>query len=125
MLRQPRAMRPIAGGVMLAVAVVLSGNCVTAKDVTPQQKACCAAMGHDCGALAIEQACCEGEAKKVDALTPLSAPDFATAPVPVLVALLDALTTPAMPTGFFNSASRAQVRPPGIPTYLLVSTFRI
>lgn len=118
-------MRPVAAAVTLAVAVVLSATCVTAKDMTPQQKACCAAMGHDCGALAISQGCCEGEAKKVDALTPLSAPDFATAPVPVLVAVLDALTPLAIPTGFFNRASTAQVKPPGIPTYLLIATFRI
>ena len=125
MLRQPRAMRPIAGAVTLAVAVVLSANCVTAKDMTPEQKACCAAMGHDCGALAIEQGCCEGEAQKVDALTPTGMPQFATPPVAVLVALLDPLTPRAIPTGVFNTAVGAQVKPPGTPTYLLVSTFRI
>jgi len=118
-------MRPVAGAVTLAMAVVLSATCVVTKDMTPQQKACCAAMGHDCGRTAMERACCPGEAKKVDALTPVSAPEFAASPVAIVVALLDPLTPPAILSGFFNSASLALVKPPGIPTYLLVSSFRI
>ena len=82
-------------------------------------------MGHDCGAMAFERACCPGEAKKVDGLPPINAPEYLTPPVAaVVVVLLDALIPQALTDGF-TIASLAQVKPPGIPTYLLVSTFRI
>jgi hypothetical protein len=117
-------MRLVAAVVTLAVAVVLSAKCVMAKDMTPEQKACCAAMGHDCGALAIEKGCCSGEAMKIDGVAPLAAPELSPPPVVVLAAVRDVLLAPAI-RGVFASAIGAQVKPPGVPAYLLASTFRI
>ena len=47
------AFRPL---VVLSLVIAMTGaalaECVT-EDLTPEQKACCAAMGHDCGAVGV------------------------------------------------------------------------
>ena len=107
------------------IAVIASASCLTAKDMTPEQKACCAAMDHDCGAAAIDAGCCSGEAAKANSVSAASVQTPTFAPVAMLVAVLD-FAAPL--TSLHRSGGRgtgAPVRPPGIPTYLLVSTFRI
>jgi hypothetical protein len=115
----------VAGAVTLSMAVVLSVSCLAAKEMTPEEKVCCAAMGHDCGAAAVEVNCCSGEAAKVDALAPITIETLASAPLPVVVALLEMPDLVDRVSGIRHSGSQPPVRPPGIPTYLLVSTFRI
>ena len=125
MLRRLRMRRALAGVLTLVLGIVTSVSCVAAQDMTPEQKACCAAMDHDCGAAAIDAGCCSGEAAKADSVSAASIQMPISAPVAILVAVLD---VGAPLTSLYRSGgpgTGAPVRPPGIPTYLLVSAFRI
>jgi hypothetical protein len=53
--------RPIGRALVLALAVVLSADCMTGRDMTPEQKACCAEMGPDCDHSAMAADCCVSE----------------------------------------------------------------
>jgi len=120
-----RMTRPVAWTVTLALSVVVSANCITSKDRTPEQKACCADMGHDCGAAALERNCCPGEGGKVQGVAAATVSKKSTPPVAVLIAVLQAPLVTAPVTHGLNSPNGLTVKPPGTPTYLLVSTFRI
>ena len=110
---------------MVAMTIVLSAACVTAKNMTPEQRACCASMKHDCGGTAIAKGCCSGEAVTFDRLPAGAAATLLKAPLPVLVAVLETprLSVPALRT--FNGAGRFTASPPGPPPYLLAPTLRI
>lgn len=93
-------------------------------EMTPEQKACCAAMGHDCGDDGTRPDCCTTIAPQE---TKFSALKIAVVPAPVLnvVAVL-APSVPAAalvtPRAMLDLSNR---RPPGVPAYVLTSTFRI
>lgn len=111
---------------MLALAVVVSADCMTARDLTAAQKACCAAMGHDCGEGAVRPDCCPAPTAQIAQLSVAKTVPLVTAPQPVLASVL-ALTEPLADAclavrDFLNGSSR---KPPGVPTYLLISTFRL
>jgi hypothetical protein len=115
----------IASGLMLAMTIVLATSCFAMRGKTPEERACCAAMGHDCGALAFERECCSGEATKLNAVAPTTITVAVTAPAAVLVAVLED-PSPVV-RGFAASMLHhgGLIKPPGDPTYLLNSTFRI
>lgn len=120
-----RATRLITWALMVAFVVALSANCVTAADMTPAQKACCAAMGHDCGRVAKDHSCCKTESQQVEQF---SAAKRVTVPLPVavvgpLAVLPDTLTSPLIVLHERFEGSSAS--PPGVPRYLLVSSLRI
>ena len=107
----------------LALAVVSSVTCVLGAEVSQEQKACCAAMNHDCGAAAIEHDCCGTEAPAFTSLASGTAASPLAAPAPV-VNVTDAasdcgscLTASCLDTGASPFSRR--------PTYLLVSVFRL
>jgi hypothetical protein len=120
-----RTRRPIVWALTLAFAVVLSADCALGKELTEAQKACCAAMNHDCGQMAKEQGCCAIEGQKVDQFT--TAKQVSLTPPFVIAVRLAAV--PDLP--LFSQAwhrprpDRVPLRLPGVPTYLLVSTFLI
>lgn len=125
MLRAFRTMRPVASTVVVAVVMMLSANCLGADVTTPAQKACCAAMAHDCGHMALTEACCTGQAQEHQGLAAASRAEIAAAAVPVLIAVLQQ-PEPLTPSGQTGAAvSETPVKPPGTSTYLLVSSFRI
>jgi hypothetical protein len=124
-LKAARRRQFIASGLMLAMTVVLATSCFAMHGSTPEEKACCAAMGHDCGALALERKCCSGEAMRVSAVTPATATIAPSAPAAVLIALL-AEPSPIVRGFSFPPFHRGGlVKPPGDPTYLLNSALRI
>jgi hypothetical protein len=114
----------VGWAVTLAMTVVLSANCFAAAGKTPEQRACCAAMHHDCGGVAIERGCCSGEAKKLSGLTPAALKAAAAPPAVVLIAVLDA-PEPAMLTANVRALATLSLEPPGAPPYLLASALRI
>ena len=125
MLRAFRAMRPVAGAIVVAVVVMLSANCLGADVMTPAQKACCAAMAHDCGHMALTEACCTGQAQEHQGMAAASRAEIAAVAVPVLIAVLqqpEPLTRNGQTVAL---VSETPVKPPGTSTYLLVSSFRI
>lgn len=60
------AFRPLVVlSLVIAVAGAAWAECVP-EDLTPEQKACCVAMGHNCGAAGIEMGCCPNEPQTQD-----------------------------------------------------------
>jgi len=121
MLSRMRRMRRLAGALAVALPAVVSMTCMADDARTPAQRACCAEMAHHCGDAAIKQDCCNEHAQSQDSMAALKALGV-TAPSVVLVSVLD-IPVPA----FHDSvvASSTTVKPPGTPTYVLVSAFRI
>lgn len=119
--RATRTTRLITWVLMVAFVVMLSADCVTAKEMTPAQKACCAAMGHNCGAVAKEQGCCKVDSQQVEQF---AAAKRVTAPPPVVVVWPAAVLPETLTSSFvlrhvpLDSSSHG---PPGVPRYLLIS----
>jgi hypothetical protein len=110
----------------LALAVVSSATCFAAAEMTPAQKACCAAMSGDCGAMAaVGKDCCRLDTPNIASL-PSSIP-LSRLAQPALVLISLPATQPDLPNLFCTShvfdARAAKSSSP--PTYLLVSVFRI
>jgi|SRR5688572_11195060 hypothetical protein len=118
-----RMVRPMASVLALAGVLVSSAECLIVGNATPEQHACCAAM-KDCEK-AMSAPCCESEVEEFPGFV---ATKRTVAFVPV-VALLATLTEPAVlvsrAIGPGPSTDRASTGPPGVPTYLFVSSFRI
>lgn len=118
--------RPIAWTLAVAFAVVLSANCATGEEMTEAQKACCAAMGHDCGAMAGGEDCCSHESSRVSQALITAKGVSLAVPAPLLVpfALLPAIPSASLQHGLAQVAHVA-LRSSRIPTYLLLATLLI
>lgn len=106
-----------------AITFVASVSCY-AGDMMPTEMACCAAMAHHCGRMAQAHDCCTTEAPRADQGTTVARVTIAS-PAAVLAAILP---VPLVDAARFPGSSAplvATVKPPGIPTYLAVSSFRI
>ena len=105
----------------LAVAMASAATCVLGAEATEAQKACCAAMSHDCGAMAVEQDCCVADSPNLAG--PTSAPPTSVLAPPAPLALNTIVAEPvaALGRGFDSRTPK----PSRTPTYLLVSVFRI
>ena len=116
--------RPVAGALMLAVAVVSSGECLRAAQMTPDQHACCVAMKGECE-MAITASCCGTEASEsLGVIATKATVDLV--PVSVLVAVLSLPAVAESLDSHIAAAPEASSSgPPGVPTYLFVSSFRI
>ena len=110
---------------MFALIAMLSASCLAAESMTPAQKACCAAMNHDCGQMAVSEGCCTGHAQEDRSLSPANRVDTATPALPLLVAVLDVPEPLALAPRLVTDASTTPVKPPGTSTYLIVSSFRL
>jgi hypothetical protein len=126
MLRRIRRGARFAASIAtMALVAGVFASCVSAAEMTSAQKACCAAMEHDCGEMAIEAGCCAPDSQSSRSLTPvgllapvLLPPPPSTPPVELFV------LSPPLSSAVAGSEA-AVPRPPGVSTYLLISTFRI
>lgn len=121
-----RFLRPL---LVLGLIAAISGGawaeCLSG-ELTPEQKACCVAMGHDCGAAGVEMGCCSSEPQTQDRVQApsgkqdLVTPALVTGPLAVLpepfVRLYAGVGTP------FGRETQHRSDP---PTHLLLSVFRI
>ena len=117
-----RTVRPIAGVVLLAFAVVSSAECVLGS-VSAEGMACCAAMKGDCD-MSITSSCCTGEVQDYHSLA-VTKPVLEFAPTQTLVAILQSPVTVAGQHRHFELPETSSSSPPGVSTYLFVSSFRI
>jgi hypothetical protein len=106
----------------VAFSVVVSLSCVAGANLSDAQKVCCAAMAHDCGAMAKEQRCCS-ETPSLDQFSITKRPSVPHSP-DCLVAVL-AVIVYSWPISAAQLVDHSAVRPPGSPAYLLASTLRI
>lgn len=120
------AFRPL---VVLSLVIAMTGaalaECVT-EDLTPEQKACCAAMGHNCGAAGAEMGCCSTEPQTPDRVQASGVKPEVVAPV-LLAGPLAFLPEPHVRLHAVAAASydRETLKLPDRPTYLLLSVFLI
>lgn len=111
----------------LALVVVSSATCLLNAEMTEAQKACCAAMSHDCGAAAVTHDCCATESQSLAGFA-AGPPVFQfAAPAPALVAadLVAAEPPPAARVNPSTAFDSGAPNPSSSPTYLLVSVFRL
>lgn len=120
-----RIRRPIVWALTVAFAVVLSADCATGKELTDAQKACCAAMNHDCGPMAKEQNCCSVGSQTVEQFTAAKHVSLAKPIAPVVLSTLVPDVRQPLPSLHRAHLDRVPLRLPDVPTYLLVSTFLI
>jgi hypothetical protein len=124
--RMRSALRPL---VVLSLVIAMTGaalaECV-AENLTPEQKACCAAMGHDCGKAGAEMGCCPTEPQTQDraqatGVRPdLIRPAVVSGPLALLPEPYERLRAVAA-----SSFSRETLKLPDRPAYLLLSVFLI
>lgn len=120
------ASRPL---IVLSLVVALTGaalaECVT-ENLTPEQKACCAAMGHDCGAAGVEMGCCPTDPQTQDRAQASGVKPDLVAPV-LLTGPLALLPEPDARLRVVAAASfdREMLKLSERPTYLLLSVFLI
>lgn len=121
-----RLFRPVGWALTVAFAVALSADCVASEEMTEAQKACCAAMGHDCGRMPQAQDCCSHQTPQIQKFS-------ATKPitlVPPVVLNGPGAILPATFLVFRCSPSLELSIPsgqklPGVSTYLANATFRV
>lgn len=118
-------MRPVAWALMLTFAAVVSTECLMASEMTEAQKACCAAMKHDCGSASVERDCCAAESHDLAGLVSTTPTSLLVA-LPLVATILTA-TEPALATSVRVSAAAHSdaSKPSSRPTYLFISVFRI
>jgi len=123
MLRRCRPLLVL--GLVVAITTAAWAECVT-EDLTPEQKACCAAMGHDCGAAGVEMGCCSTEPQTQDRVQASGVKPDLVAPV-LLTGPLALLPEPHVRLGIVAAASfdRETLKLPERPTYLVLSVFLI
>ena len=120
------AFRPL---VVLSLVIAITGaalaECVT-EDLTPEQKACCAAMGHNCGAAGVEMGCCPTEPQTQDRVQASGVKPDVVAPV-LVTGPLALLPEPHVRLDAVAAASfdRETLKLPDRPAYLLLSVFLI
>jgi hypothetical protein len=110
--------------VTAAFAFALFATCLSSAEMMPEQKACCAAMAHNCGQTAVETSCCAGEVQS-DAGLVAARPTFSTFSLGILMPVIAAPTVLAIPNGHSWITDRSPLRSTNVPTYLFVSSFRI
>ena len=114
--------RRAEGTVILAVAVVSSGQCVAAAQNIADQHACCAAMQGECEA--VGASCCSNATSDTLAVI-ATKPTVKLIPGPPVVALVGIPPTTKSWAHNVSPPERFSPGRPGVPTYLFVSSFRI
>ena len=120
--RFTRSSRFVAGLLGLAMGLVSSATCFAAivKMDETQHHACCAGMNKDCDAsMAPQGECCA--VQNADVARIAGARPFTPSLVLINVLVVQAPLISLSRASFDPGVSR----PPGLPTYLLVSTFRV
>lgn len=114
--------RPAAAALVAAFTLLFPLACVTGPEMTPAQKACCAAMGHECGPVA-QQDCCSIEVRQIDQFAVTKKVTLnARAEGVSSTAIVEQMVSLAVAVRTLDDASH---RPRSTATYLLVSALLI
>jgi hypothetical protein len=114
--------RVTAAGLALVLAVLSSATCLLGADASHTTMACCAAMSHDCGEMAVEMDCC-AVVPAPSALSILASLIASLTPPPLVVISTFAQPEPSSPDIWLADSNIP--KSPSRPTYLVVSVFRI
>ena len=118
-----RRARTIASGALAAMTVVLFATCVAAAELPADLMPCCRAMHHDCGETSVQASCCGGELQDARSLA-ATKPTTGPGPAAVLTTSLPMVCAPDMAERQPRIAVRSS-GPPAVPSYVLISSFRI
>lgn len=117
-----RASRLLSWMLAFALMAMPSAMCVLGLTIMQSQKACIAAMDHDGGAV-IQEGCCATERSDLKSLASSAPVSQFASPALLVVSLPSA---EPKPPAYVGAAFEARTLPASnIPTYLLVSAFRI
>ena len=105
---------------LIVVAITFSANCVYAFSAKPKQSA----MGEDCP-MGQEHPCCRGADSSGGQNSILRETPIPMAPSQNVTALIDYAAPPSFEAQWSRVPDNAVPKPRGVPTYLLVSTFRL
>ena len=112
--------RLLVSALMIVVAITFSVNCVYAIGGKPKQSA----MGDDCPMLQ-DHPCCRGADASGGQNSTVNERLTLMAPYQTVAALIEYAEPPSFESQWSRVPDRAVPKPPGVPTYLLVSTFRL
>lgn len=119
-----RARRVIGTTLVMAFGLSLWASCGMGEPVTRAQMACCRAMDHDCQTAGANRACCRSHRGDEQQIATVAKKPLA--PPARIVGLPASATAPLAPCSTFLSVwSRARLRAPSPPKYLLDSVLLI
>jgi hypothetical protein len=113
-----------AVAVAFALSTMLFATCPAATELPGKAKACCAAMQDDCSGASMEPICCAISSTTSPALVP-ARPADTRGLSGVIAVTLPHTAEPVFSPSHVVHASHVSPSPPGVPTYLFVSSFRI
>jgi hypothetical protein len=120
-----RARRRIpAVAVAAALGTMLFATCLSATALPEKANACCAAMQHDCSGASMESSCCAVSSAATRAVMPARPADHQPLVALSALTLLYSVDDPSLRTQRWRGP-HVSPSPPGVPTYLFVSSFRI
>ena len=121
-----RAGRLMAFAMAFSIAFGSVATCLAAVVATEPSMPCHGTEQHSAPSDSAQLDCCPGEAPNTQSSAPVQQALDSSAPVPVLVAILPLPAEPHLGTrpGMVDAAAGTP-KPPGIATYVLVSSFRI
>ena len=119
--------QPIGWTLTVALVVVSAASCAMGEEMTAAQKACCIAMGHDCGhgPAAQQEDCCSHDSRAVEKFVGAKRLSVA-APAPTVTAVIVFLAVPQVhrDSPLRHHTPSVAASPP-IPAYLLLSALLI
>jgi len=110
--------------VAAAMCTMLFATCLTAAEATGRSKSCCAAMQRGCDNATVESSCCVVPSGTDPATLSSQTVDHRD-PMVMAASTLRRGIDPAPVHRHPSGTAHASPGPPGVPTYLFVSTFRI
>jgi hypothetical protein len=126
MVSKLRVARCLAVVAAFAVMFASSATCIAAVSAAAPEATCHDAQQRAGGHGSIDQGCCPGEAPNTKPLTSASFSLGTAVPSPVVIAVLPAApaATGTMAVALVHAPAGSS-KPPGIATYVFVSSFRI
>jgi hypothetical protein len=120
-----RANRRLTWALALALALVPSATCLMGAEMTEADKACCAAMNHDCGEMSVQLDCCAATAPGQAGLASPGSPIPHLVPPALIVVSIITAPEPAAAVPESSVFDTGAPKPSSRPTYLFVSVFRL
>lgn len=126
MVSKLRAARLLVVMTTFAVVFASSATCFAALAAQAPQDACHSSGQPDAGQSSLDPSCCQGEAANTQPLTPVPFTVSAPPAFGVLIAVLpiDSEIRLAMATQIVHAPAGSS-KPPGLATYVFVSSFRL
>ena len=115
--------RVTTSAVAAALCTMLFATCLTAATQTERRMSCCPVM-QDCGTVAMASSCCAVPSSPSHALIPARPAQPQKAVATVAATLLHVGSLPIV-LHIRLKPDATSAGPPGVPTYLFVSSFRI